>query len=57
MKQATTEYKQAIIIGASPMGSEESALLKLLKWAGKSGGTLQQGLRHLPYRMQRENKE
>lgn len=34
MKQATTEYKQAIIIGASPMGSEESALLKLLKWAG-----------------------
>lgn len=34
MKQAITEYKQAIIIGASPMGSEESALLKLLKWAG-----------------------
>lgn len=34
MKQATTEYKQAIIIGASPMGREESALLKLLKWAG-----------------------
>lgn len=34
MKQATTEHKQAIIIGASPMGSEESALLKLLKWAG-----------------------
>lgn len=34
MKQTITEYKQAIIIGASPMGSEESALLKLLKWAG-----------------------
>ena len=34
MKKAITEYKQAIIIGASPMGSEESALLKLLKWAG-----------------------
>lgn len=34
MKQAITEYKQAIIIGASPMGSEKSALLKLLKWAG-----------------------
>lgn len=34
MKQAITEYKQAIIIGASPMESEESALLKLLKWAG-----------------------
>lgn len=34
MKQAIKEYKQAIIIGASPMGSEESALLKLLKWAG-----------------------
>ena len=34
MKQEITEYKQAIIIGASPMGSEESALLKLLKWAG-----------------------
>lgn len=34
MKQAIMEYKQAIIIGASPMGSEESALLKLLKWAG-----------------------
>lgn len=34
MKQAIAEYKQAIIIGASPMGSEESALLKLLKWAG-----------------------
>lgn len=34
MKQAITEYKQAIIIGASPMGSEESALLKLLKWVG-----------------------
>ncbi|GEM_PF-359021 len=34
MKQAITEYKQAIIIGASSMGSEESALLKLLKWAG-----------------------
>lgn len=34
MKQAITEYKQAIIIGASPMGSEESPLLKLLKWAG-----------------------
>lgn len=34
MKQAITEYKQAVIIGASPMGSEESALLKLLKWAG-----------------------
>lgn len=33
MKQATTEFKQAVIIGASPMGSEESALLKLLKWA------------------------
>lgn len=34
MKQAITEYKQAIIIGASPMGSEKEALLKLLKWAG-----------------------
>ena len=34
MKQAIKEYKQAIIIGASPMGSEKEALLKLLKWAG-----------------------
>lgn len=34
MKQTATKYKQAIIIGASPMGSEKEALLKLLKWAG-----------------------
>lgn len=34
MNQPLTEYKQAIIIGASPMGNEAGQLVALLKWAG-----------------------
>lgn len=34
MNPITREYKQAIIIGASPMGNEASQLCALLKWAG-----------------------
>lgn len=34
MNPITRKYKQAIIIGASPMGSEAAQLLALLKWAG-----------------------
>ncbi len=34
MNQVTRKYKQAIIIGASPMGNEAAQLLALLRWAG-----------------------
>lgn len=34
MNQPLTEYKQAIIIGASPIGNEAGQLVALLKWAG-----------------------
>ena len=34
MNQIAGEYKQAIIIGASPMGNEAAQLLALLRWAG-----------------------
>ena len=34
MNQIAREYKQAIIIGASPMGNEAAQLLALLRWAG-----------------------
>lgn len=34
MEKTDAEYKQAILIGASPMGEEADQLLSLLKWAG-----------------------
>ena len=33
-KKVIREYKQAIIVGASPMGKEAEQLIALLKWAG-----------------------
>lgn len=34
MEKTDAEYKQAILIGAAPMGKEAGQLLSLLKWAG-----------------------
>ena len=34
MEKTDAEYKQAILIGAAPMGKEAEQLLGLLKWAG-----------------------
>ncbi|MBQ1173415.1 MAG: thiamine diphosphokinase [Lachnospiraceae bacterium] len=34
MEKTDAEYKQAILIGASPMGKEAEQLLSLLKWVG-----------------------
>lgn len=39
MEQKQIQYKQAILIGAAPMGTEINQLLSLLKWAGYEKNT------------------